>query len=138
MVSAYTLSSSGALAQITGSPYRAGFTTVSVAVDPSGRFVYAANYGNGSRASFDVAAFTLNPNTGGLMAITGSPFATGAMPRSVTVEASGNFVYVANTGDNDVSAYTIDQASGALTANPAGPFPAGNNVFSVTTTANIH
>ena len=137
-VSAYTLSSSGALAQITGSPFKAGFVTVSVAVDPSGRFVYAANNGNGSQASFTVSAYTLDPNSGSLNEISGSPFPAGALPRSVTVDPSGNFVYVTNSGDNDVSAYTIDQASGALTANPAGPFPAGNNVFDVTATGNIH
>jgi len=137
-VSAYTLSSSGSLTQITGFPFKAGFTTVSVAVDPSGRFVYAANNGNGSQASFAVSAYALDPTTGALTEISGSPFAAGAMPRSVTVDPSGNFVYVTNSGENYVSAYTIDQVSGALIANPTGPFPAGNNVFSVTTTANIH
>lgn len=137
-VSAYTISATGSLTQVTGSPFPAGASTVSVAVDPSGRFVYAANHGNGSSASFDVSAYTIDPNTGALTTVAGSPFAAGSFPRSVTVDASGNFVYVANSGDNDVSAYTIDQASGALIANPAGPFAAGANVYAVTTTANIH
>jgi 6-phosphogluconolactonase (cycloisomerase 2 family) len=56
----------------------------------------------------------------------------------MTLDASGSFVYVANSSDNDLSAFTIDQASGALIANPAAPFAAGNNVYWVTTTGNIH
>jgi 6-phosphogluconolactonase (cycloisomerase 2 family) len=137
-VSAYTISTAGSLTQITGSPFLAGHRTVSVAVDPSGRFVYAANNGNGAVASFNVSAYTIDPNTGALTEIIGSPFATGAASRSVAVDPSGNFVYVANTGTNDVSAYTIDQASGALTANPASPFPAGSFAYAVTTTTDIH
>jgi 6-phosphogluconolactonase (cycloisomerase 2 family) len=137
-VSAYTISATGSLTQVAGSPFLAGADTISVAVDPSGRFVYAANRGNGSFASFNVSAYTVDPNTGALTEIAGSPFPAGFEPISVAVDPSGNFVYVANEGDNDVSAYTIDQASGALIANPAGPFAAGANVYAVTTTAHIH
>jgi 6-phosphogluconolactonase (cycloisomerase 2 family) len=132
-VSAYTISSSGSLTQMTGSPFTAGSNTVSVAVDSTGRFLYAAN-----NSSSDVSAFAIDPSTGALTTIAGSPFAAGSGPRAVTVDPSGSFVYVANSGDKDVSAYTIDQASGALIANPAGPFMAGANTYAVTSTANIH
>jgi 6-phosphogluconolactonase (cycloisomerase 2 family) len=138
-ISAYTIApGTAALTQLTGSPYTAGTAPVSVVVDPSGRFVYAANNGNGAASSFNVSAYTIDPTTGALTEISGSPFAAGSFPRSVTVDPSGNFVYVTNSDDNDVSAYTIDQSSGALTVNTAGPFKAGNNVYSVTTTGTIH
>jgi 6-phosphogluconolactonase (cycloisomerase 2 family) len=137
-VSAYTISTAGSLTQITGSPFLAGHRTVSVAVDPSGRFLYAANNGNGAVASFNVSAYTIDQNSGALTEIIGSPFATGAASRSVTVDPSGNFVYVANTGTNDVSAFTIDQTFGVLTENFASPFPAGSFAFAVTTTTDIH
>jgi 6-phosphogluconolactonase (cycloisomerase 2 family) len=137
-VSAYAISATGSLTQVTGSPFLAGAGTVSVALDPSGRYLYAANNGNGALDSFTVSAYTVDPNTGALIDIAGSPYAAGFEPQSVTVDPSGNFVYVANFGDNDLSAYTIDQASGALIPNLAGPFAAGANVQAVTTSANIH
>jgi 6-phosphogluconolactonase (cycloisomerase 2 family) len=46
-------------------------------------------------------------------------------PRSVTLDASGQFLYVGNTASNDVSAYVIDTDTGALMPTPGSPFPAG-------------
>ena len=36
-----------------------------------------------------------------------SPFETGRFPRSIVVDPKGDFVFVANDGDNNISAYTI-------------------------------
>ena len=60
-------------------------------VDPSGRFAYVANHGDDT-----VSAYTINSSTGALRAISGSPFAAGNHPDSVTVDPSGRFAYVAN------------------------------------------
>jgi 6-phosphogluconolactonase (cycloisomerase 2 family) len=130
---AYTISNTGVLAPISGSPFTdAGFPNA-VVVDASGRFLYAAN-----NTTNDVSAFAIDYSTGKLTPLPGSPFFSGSGPRSMTLDASGSFAYVANAGDNDLSAYTIDPVSGALTPNPAAPFAAGNNVYWVTTTGNIH
>jgi 6-phosphogluconolactonase len=48
--------------------------------------------------SNNVSAFTINPSTGALTEIAGSPFAAGMMPRSVVVDPSGKFAYVVSTG----------------------------------------
>jgi 6-phosphogluconolactonase len=53
----------------------------SVAVDPSGKFAYVANAGDNT-----VSGYTINPATGALTAIAGSPFAEGAEPFSVAVD----------------------------------------------------
>ena len=92
-VSAYTINSStGALREISGSPFAAGFGPYSVTVDPSGRFAYVANVGLFEH----VSAYTINSSTGALRAVSGSPFAAGNGPLSVTVDPSGRFAYVAN------------------------------------------
>jgi 6-phosphogluconolactonase len=130
---AYTISSTGLLAPMTGSPFTAGANPVSVAVDPSGRFLYTAN-----QLSSDASGFAIDPNTGFLTPIAGSPFPADLNPQAVTVDPSGTFVYVANSGGNDVSAYTIDSISGALSANPGAPFAAGSFTFAITTTGNAH
>ena len=65
---------------------------------------------NGS--SRNVSAYTINPGSGALTAVSGSPFAAGNAPNSVIVDPTGNFVYVANGGSNDVSGYTVDASRG--------------------------
>ena len=52
----------------------------SVAVAPSGRFAYVAN-----GISNNVSGYTINPSTGALTAIAGSPFAAGLGPVSVAI-----------------------------------------------------
>jgi 6-phosphogluconolactonase (cycloisomerase 2 family) len=133
-VSAYTVNAtSGALTQITGSPFSAGIGPVSVSVDPTGRFAYVANANDN-----DVSAYTINATTGALTALASSPFPAGVSPTSVTVDPSGQFAYVANQGEaegqggDDVSAYTINATTGAPTALASSPFPTGDLPLSVT------
>jgi YVTN family beta-propeller protein len=119
-VSGYTIdSTTGALTQITGSnpsPFTVapnGSGPFSVAVDPSGKFVYVAN-----NFSNNVSGFTIDPGTGALMPIAGSPFSDPALfnpqPTSVAVDPSGKFVYVTNAGTNSVSGFSI-ASNGVLT-----------------------
>jgi DNA-binding beta-propeller fold protein YncE len=53
---------------------------VSVAVDPTGKFAYVTNLG-----SNNVSGYTIDPMTGALTVISGSPFAAGSRPFSVAV-----------------------------------------------------
>jgi 6-phosphogluconolactonase len=80
--------SAGALKEIAGSPFAAGDSPWSLAVDPSGKFVYVANRGGA------VSGYKIDPSTGALRAIAGSPFAPGYGPVSVAVDPSGKFAYV--------------------------------------------
>ena len=52
-------STTGALTKITGSPFTAGTSPRTLAVDPSAKFLYLANYGSG-----DISGYTINQNTG--------------------------------------------------------------------------
>jgi 6-phosphogluconolactonase len=109
----------GALTPISGSPFptEPGASTACLAIDPSGKFVYAANNGG------TVSGYTINSDTGALTTISGSPFRAGLNPSFVTVDPSGKFVYVANQDDNSISGYTINSDTGALTAIPGSAFP---------------
>ena len=92
-VSGYKINpSTGALTPIAGSPFAAGKVPISVAVHPSGRFVYVGNAG-----SANVSGYTSSPITGKLTPIAGSPF-VGVEPDKVAVDPSGKFVYVTNFG----------------------------------------
>ena len=126
-VSAYTIDSgTGVLTHVdcsvgcVGTNFAAGASPRSVAIDPTGTFAYVANNGQGIPANYTVSAYTINSITGALTPVNGSPFLTGGTaPRSVTIDPSGKFAYVANDGSNDVSAFTITPSgpnAGALVA----------------------
>ncbi len=142
-VSAYTINSStGALRAVAGSPFAAGVGPSSVTVDPSGQFVYVVNsclYSGDCSAGHltgNVSAYTINSSTGALRAVTGSPFAAGNTPASVSVDPSGRFAYVANVCSDcsrgNVSAYTINSSTGALREVAGSPFAAADGPISVT------
>jgi 6-phosphogluconolactonase len=69
-----------------------------------------------------------------LTPVSNSPFLAGTKPSSVSVDFSGKFLYVVNSGSNNVSVFAIDPASGSLTAIPNSPFPAGTNPAAIYTT----
>jgi 6-phosphogluconolactonase len=95
-------------------------------MDPSGNFVYVTNViGN------NVSGYTIDSSTGVLTAITGSPFAAGSAPYSVSVEPSGTFAYVTNFYGGNVSGYTIDSKTGVLTPITGSPFAAESEPVSI-------
>jgi 6-phosphogluconolactonase (cycloisomerase 2 family) len=73
---------SGALDPAPGSPYDAGPTPYSVAVDPQGRFVYVPSDGAG------VTVFSVDAVTGILTPVAGSPFPLQAVQPEVIVTSS--------------------------------------------------
>jgi 6-phosphogluconolactonase len=99
----------------------------SIAVDPTGRFAYVMNGGCDGGVGSYVSMYTINPTTGALASI-GPPASTygyGVYAESVTVDPSGKFAYVTNSGDvwdyddeadGNVAMYTIDATTGALTS----------------------
>ncbi len=102
---------------------------VSVAVDPSNRFVYAANEHDPS-----ISAYSIDQASGLLTAVPGSPFAvesSAVSPYCVTIDPFSRFVYVVNTTSNNISAFTINSSTGALTLVPGGPFATGGNPNSI-------
>ncbi len=78
-----------------------------------------------------VSAYAINPHTGALTPVAGSPFKAGTHPLSITIDPYGESVYVANSDSNNVSAYEIDPNTGALTPLTGAPFVSGASPFSV-------
>jgi 6-phosphogluconolactonase (cycloisomerase 2 family) len=99
---------------------------VALVVDPAGKFVYVAN-----SAGSTISGFSINPSTGSLSTVPGSPFAADFFPRAFAIDPHSKFLYagIASSfmGDSTkVMAFTIG-VSGALTAVPGSPFTAGRN-----------
>jgi 6-phosphogluconolactonase len=105
---------------------------VIVSCTQTGRFAYVAN-----RQSNSISGFAIDPGTGALTPLSGSPFASnGTTPTALTVDPNGQFLYVANNGSNSVSAYAIG-AAGALTA-VGSPIAAGTGPGALTVDPTDH
>jgi len=124
----------GYLSPVPGSPFPVDHSVTSVAVHPSGDYVYATRdeYHPGD----GIAAFHVNSN-GSLTEIAGSPFTTQANPWSVTVDPTGKYLYVTFPSSGQIGGYNIE-SSGELTELQGSPFtvPRGGNACSTIASPN--
>lgn len=130
VLDAFTLGSSGSrLAENSGSPYSVPNAPASLFVHPSGKFLYLANENQSyqttlqpSQYAGSISAYSLNPLSGSLTPLPGSPFAAGINPVSIVVEPTGSFAYSASTkytvgytGFAQILGYSINASTGVLT-----------------------
>ena len=99
----------GVLNQLSGSPISAGSAVESLAIDPTGKYLYAANSGNNN-----ISLYTIS-STGGLTEVKAQ--LTGTTPTLLVMDPSGSFLYAANSLSNDISAFSIG-TGGVLTTVP--------------------
>jgi 6-phosphogluconolactonase (cycloisomerase 2 family) len=101
----------GALAELSGSPFEDGDPYLHATSDPQGRFLFAVK-GDGLGHHQDaLAVFRIDPVTGGLSHL--ADHATGSNPWASAVDPSGRFVYV--RCDGSLSAFSLNGTTGALT-----------------------
>jgi len=124
-VDVLTLNTSNCALGATGPPVQVGDDPAGIVVDASGNYVYVPN-----TADVTISAFTFNQATGGLTAISGSPFPSGGNgsingPLGIAPDSTGH-VYVCNAS-NDISVFSINPGNGALMPITGSPFPDGGN-----------
>ena len=113
----------GALAAVAGTPFQGGSPFTSVAVEPSGRFVYLAGPNSVYAGAGVITALTVDATTGSFTPVKGSPYAADDPdPGPLVVEPSGTFVLVPNYSTNSISAYAIDASTGGLKQVAGSPF----------------
>jgi 6-phosphogluconolactonase len=103
--------------------YQTGQTMYADVVDNKGKFLYALS-------TTGVFGFSIQPGTGVLTPVPGSPFAAAGASSAgfpqpanlMTVDQTNQFLYVSTSAG--ISAYTIDQNTGQLTAIAGSPFGA--------------
>lgn len=111
----FTANSDGTLSPLNGGvPFAAGTHPSAIASNPSGTYIYVADYAKGEILGYQV-------NSGVLAPLSGSPFPAGNQPSALVVDSTGKFAYVANSQDSNLTAYSI--SSGALTR--LGAYPTG-------------
>jgi 6-phosphogluconolactonase len=87
-------------------------TGAEIAVDPSGRVLYASNRFTG--ANGDIVAFAIAAD--GRISLIGHQSTGGRTPRSFSIDPTGRFLFVGNQDSNTVGVLAIDGATGALGA----------------------
>jgi len=114
-VGTYSTGGSGTGFPSSGLPFPIGGTTNSVLVDRTGTRLYAVDAG-----SEDVAAFTIAAS--GALSLIGRYSTGGPSPGSISIDPTGRYLYVLNTGTSptgnnapgDITGFTI-ASTGALT-----------------------
>lgn len=70
--------------------------------------------------SNNVSGYTINPSTGGLATVPGSPFGNVSAPSAMVVSSDGFFAYAANSQANNVTAFRVG-TNGALLLTTSTP-----------------
>jgi 6-phosphogluconolactonase (cycloisomerase 2 family) len=133
-VSAFSINPDGSLSSLAASPFSTqgignggnGFSSARrIAITLDGKFLFAANDGGA-----DISSFSVDPITGSLTLISGSPFPTGGDGSdglSLAVSPDGRFLYVSNTSSSNISVLQINQGQLKLYGSPVpvtgGTFP---------------
>jgi len=115
-IAGFAVGSSGTLTAIAGSPFEAGSTPTAVAIDPTGRFLYATDSVQNQVIAYDIQT------AGVLYPLTNGPFATGTFPVGITVDPRGLYIYVTDYNSKQISEYSISQATGSPSASAAASF----------------
>jgi len=113
-VAAYSIdAASGALTAVPGSPFSVGGVPNSVAIDASGKFLIVSTSPRlGGPPGNCLAVLSIDPGTGALTPVPGSPFGPLQTCGGVAADPSAEYVY-AGSGFT-VSVLSIDQATGEL------------------------
>jgi 6-phosphogluconolactonase len=91
-----------------GTVVASNVTTIAINCEQA-EFALVPNENDGT-----TSVYRIDPATGGLRQVPGSPFPTGSQPTDITV--SGNIAYVPQLGTNTVQGFSINPSTGALTA----------------------
>lgn len=122
----------GALTEVPGSPFATGIDPSDMAIDPSGRYLYVINDPAGVDGASTISGYAIDPLTGVLSNLAGSPFKEKFDGRHLGLDPSGAFLYVANGNSASVSAFKINR-NGGLKQIAGSPFPSGNLVVALAT-----
>ncbi len=110
----------GTLTAMAGAPFSAGSFSGScfhpcLVVDPKNEFLFVQQY-------HQLQVLAIDPSTGSLAAVQGSPFTFAGIGRSLELTPDGRFVYVTVYGPDGILGWSIDRSNRTLVAIPGAPF----------------
>jgi 6-phosphogluconolactonase (cycloisomerase 2 family) len=124
-ISGFSIDANGALTPLIGSPYVPTTGSSSgpsaIAVDPTGRFVYAVTAGS----SASIWCFSITPTDGELVQVADSPFSLAAGGLFLLFEPTGSFFYTGSNSPVGINGYSYNSITGTPTAVTGSPFSTG-------------
>jgi 6-phosphogluconolactonase (cycloisomerase 2 family) len=137
-ISVYSIDGSGALSEISGSPFTVdpnsadSEVTPAITIDPTSSFAFVV--GNNTQRLYILAI----GSDGSLSPVSGSPFTAGGNPSWAAVHPNGQFAYVANFGSptSTVSMYSYALGTGLWTVQGTAPSGDGSETITVDPTGN--
>ena len=124
LIYAYAIASTGALTPLSVPTFQGVSNPLFSAVSPNGKFFYVPNWtSGGSVPQATVSAFSIDPSSGILSMVSGSPFGAGNGPASVAIDPTGRFAYVPNQFSGTISGFSLDSGTGGMS--PLSTTPAG-------------
>lgn len=97
----------GALTQV-GNPFFVSGGIGNLAIEPNASFLFVPNPATNT-------VTVLRVQSDGSLAFSAGAFATGTTPLAAITNASGAYLYVANSGSNNLSEFQVDATTGELT-----------------------
>jgi len=131
MVTAFTFdTSSGTLTRVPGSPFFSGAGASGLAIYSAGgsQYLYVANssaVNRGSNTIGNISGFVINPTTGALNTIEGSPFFpdVGELPSALVLDPGGRFLFATTPGSSfSIWCFDLNPTNGQLTVANESPF----------------
>ncbi len=98
--------------------YNAGVLPSSIAIDPTGKYVYITDELQNEVIGYQID----NSTTGELVGLVTSPYPSGQYPDGITIDPRGKYVYVTNFDSQTVSSYSLNLSTGALGATAGSNF----------------
>ena len=114
-----------------GANIAVGASPDAVSLAPNGKWAFVA-----TQTGLAIYAFSIDPNSGALTAVPGSPFTNsqfvnGHPNPDIAVDPTSHYLYLASLNDGTVGGFAIDQTTGALTALPGAPYAAGTGAGAI-------
>lgn len=103
---------SGGIVQLTGSPVVAGPSVQSLAMHPTGKYLFAANAGQNNISAYAISNGALTESQARTPA--------GTAPTLLAIDSAGAFLYCANAASFDISVFSINvnQSNNTVTLTP--------------------
>jgi 6-phosphogluconolactonase (cycloisomerase 2 family) len=126
VIHVYSISTSGGLSEVSGSPFQTGANNDGLKVSPNGYYLVA-----GESSLNSVGVFAIS-STGSIKPVAGSPFSASGTVNSVDVNCASRLVFAASNDSTFIDAYQM-ASDGGLTPSPGSPFENGtaSNSFSL-------
>jgi 6-phosphogluconolactonase (cycloisomerase 2 family) len=107
--------------------FATGTTPVAAATNPTGAYVYVANFG-----ATNLSQFQVDPTTGALTALSTSTAGTGTEPLSIVIDPDAKFAFAVNQQSNSVTEFTFNSNGTLATTGNALQLSLPPRSFSIT------